>query len=110
MVLREGIEPSGPTPKYKDEAALYQTELSQQYLADRAGIDPATSCSTGKCSTTELTIQNQTENGLGKRTRTSRLMLPKHALYQMSHTEKIVVEMTGIEPATVCLQSRCSSN
>ena len=73
-------------PKYKDQAALYQTELSQQKLADRAGNDPAASCSTGKCSTTELTIQNQ--YGLGKRTRTSRLMLPKHALYQMSYTEK----------------------
>ena len=67
---------------------LYPTELSRQKLADRAGNDPATSCSTGKCSTTELTILNHSKNGLGKRTRTSRLMLPKHALYQMSYTEK----------------------
>jgi hypothetical protein len=35
-------------------------------------------------------------------------MLPKHALYQLSYTEIKMVEMTGIEPATCCVQNSCS--
>ncbi len=79
------------------------TKLSyrSKKLAGRAGNDPATSCSTGKCSTTEPTTQNQSKDGLDKRTRTSRLMLPKHALYQMSYTEKtdgLTLNRTGWYP------------
>ena len=41
-----------------------------------------------RCQLRHTPMKNQTENGLGKRTRTSRLMLPEHALHQMGYTEK----------------------
>ncbi len=57
-------------------------------------------------------------DGGGNRSRTDHLLHAKQTLFQLSYTPKEalsdkslkgkVVEVNGIEPLTLCLQSRCS--
>ena len=47
-------------------------------------------------------------SGAGARTRTGDLLITSEPLYQLSYTSKMERE-TGLEPATLCLGSRCST-
>ena len=59
-------------------------------------------------STTELQPQNW-NTGAGDPDRTGDIELGRIALYQLSYTRKHFEPTMGVEPATVCLQNRCST-
>ena len=101
MVRHQGIEPRSVA----NQATVLPLN-EWRNMVGAAGIEPAWSCSRNRCLVPIGYAPSTT--GRGGRSRSGDLVLPEHALSQLSYTP--MVSVVGIEPTASAFQARTSTS